>query len=92
MPPIEFGPAKDAANLAKYGLSLAEARALAWNEAVILPDRRRDYGELRFRAYATTAGRLHMAAFTLRGAGLRIISLRRANKREDRRYGKASTS
>ncbi len=92
MPPIEFDPAKDAANLRKHGLSLAEARALAWDGAVILPDTRRDYGELRFRAYARMAGRLHMAAFTLRGRTFRIISLRRANGQENRRYGKASSS
>ena len=92
MPPVEFDPAKDAGNRAKHGLSLAEACALAWDEAVILPDTRRDYGELRFRAYARMTGRLHMAAFTLRGGAFRIISLRRANERENRRYGKASSS
>ncbi len=92
MPPVEFDPDKDAANRAKHGLSLADACVLAWDKAVILPDTRRDYGELRFRAYAMMTNRLHMAVFTLRGGAFRIISLRQANERENRRYGQTSSS
>ena len=85
---FDFDPAKDALNRRKHGLSLGRARDFDWPAAVIELDNRRDYGERRFRAYANMDGRLHMAAFTLRNGVTRIISLRRANKREVKRYGR----
>ena len=42
---VEFDPAKNAANLAKHGISLARAADLDFQTAVIRPDQRRDYGE-----------------------------------------------
>lgn len=88
MPPdIDFDPDKDAANLAKYGLSLARAAELLWDSAIVRPDTRQDYGEPRFRADARLGDRLHMAVFTPRAHVLRIISLRKANRREVARYG-----
>ena len=92
MTPVDFDPAKNLANRAKHGLSLAEAGAVDWDAAVILPDERADYGEPRWRAYAKINDRLHMAAFTVRGDMKRIISLRRANRRETRRYARADQS
>ena len=83
---IDFDPAKDAVNRAKHGLPLAEAVGLEWEEAFILPDDRLACGEQRLRIYAMLAGRLHMAAVTFRGPVLRVISLRKANRREVKRY------
>ena len=87
MPFIDFDPVKDTINRTKHGLSLDQASDLGWATAVIRPDDRRDYGERRLRAYAMLGGRLHMVVYTPRGDRLRIISLRRANNREVRRYG-----
>ena len=87
MPPIDFDPAKDLANRAKHGVSLAEAAELDWDAANIVADLRFDYGELRMQAYGMLHGRLHVVAFTQRGVWVRVISVRRANVREIRRYG-----
>lgn len=87
---IDFDPGKDAVNRAKHGLSLADAARLEWEDAFILPDDRAAYGERRLRVYAMLDGRLHMAAVTFRGPVLRVISLRKANRREVRRYGQLS--
>ena len=38
MTPIDFDPAKDLANRAKHGLSLADAAELDWDGANIVPD------------------------------------------------------
>ena len=51
-----------------------------------VPDTRRRYGEERYVATAPLEGRLHVAAFTVRADKLRIISLRKANRREITRY------
>jgi uncharacterized DUF497 family protein len=83
---IEFDPAKDEANQEKHGISLAEAAEIDLEAALVLVDRRFDYGEDRFLAYASIRGRLHVLWFTMRGTVLRAIGLRRANRRERRKY------
>lgn len=88
--PITHDPAKDAANLAKHGASLAQAARLEWDSALIWPDVRRPYGEPRQCALALLGERLYFAAFVDRADGRRIISLRRANDREIIHYAKVS--
>ncbi|HSO43164.1 MAG TPA: BrnT family toxin [Rhodospirillales bacterium] len=83
---VEFDAEKDEANRRKHGLSLALAAAMDFDETVVIPDERRDYGEARFRAFGPIHGRLHVLAFTMRGGTLRAVSLRKANPRERRLY------
>jgi len=81
---FEWDPEKDRINIARHGISFAAAAAFDWQHAQIFTDDRKDYGEDRFQARGMLAGRLHFAVFTLRGDRVRLISLRRANKRERR--------
>lgn len=83
---ITFDPAKDAANLAKHGVSLALAAQLEWESAVVWLDERRPYGEARQCALALWDERLFFVAFVDRVDGRRVISLRKANPREVKRY------
>lgn len=85
---IIFDPAKDAANIAKHGLSLAKAGSLVWETAVTWPDTRRNYGELRMSAIGYIRQRLYFVAYVDRDVGRRIITLRKANDREEKRYAK----
>ena len=87
---IDFDPAKDRLNIEKHGLSLAVAASLEWDEAFLWIDDRRDYGENRVLALAPKTGVLYYVAFVDRGEVRRIISLRRANRREVKRYVQAS--
>jgi uncharacterized protein len=80
---IQFDPEKDAANVAKHGISLALAVDLS--EVIVVPDDR--FEELRFRLYGLIDGAWHCAAITLRGEMVRVISLRRAHSKEVRRHG-----
>jgi len=84
-----FDPVKDAVNIAKHGISLAEAARLDWDNALVSPDDRREYGEFRHVALAPMDGRLWVVVFTDRPEGRRVISLRKANLREYRRYEQA---
>lgn len=86
---IEFDPAKDAANLAKHSASLALAAELDWDAALVWIDDRFEYGELRVIALAPKAKILYYVAFVDRGEARRIISLRRANRREVQHYAKS---
>ena len=81
---FEWDPEKDRINIAQHGLPFAAARDFDWQGAQVFTDDRQEYGETRFQARGMLAGRLHFVVFTLRGDRLRIISMRRANKRERR--------
>jgi uncharacterized protein len=83
---ISFGPAKNERNIATRGISFERAAAFEWDEALIVEDTRRDYGERRFQALGVIGGRLHVLVFTPRAGKTHIISLRKANQREVRRY------
>lgn len=83
---IEFDPDKDLANKAKHGVSLALADELDWDAALVWIDERFDYGEVRMIALAPETATLYYVAFVLRGEIHRIVSLRRANRREVKHY------
>jgi hypothetical protein len=85
---IVFDPAKNARNIAERGLSFERVADLDWETAVVIVDARRDYSETRLRIMARLDGRLHAAVVTPRGEDLRVISFRRANRREVRHYEK----
>jgi uncharacterized DUF497 family protein len=83
---IEFDPSKDAINQKKHGLSLILASELDWDTALVWIDDRVEYGELRMIALVPATGILYYVAFVDRGEARRIISLRRANRREVKHY------
>ena len=49
-------------------------------------DRRWDYGEDRYRLLGAVEGRMFVVIYTMRGSTMRIISARKANRREVREY------
>ena len=83
---IDFDQAKDAVNIGKHGLSLALAVELDWDDALVWIDERENYGETRMIALAPKTGILYYVAFVDRSTVRRIISLRRANRREVKHY------
>ena len=83
---IEFDPAKDAKNLIKHGLSLAMAGNLDWEAALVWVDARFEYDEKRMIALAPKTNILYYVEFVDRGKVRRVISLRRANRREVKYY------
>lgn len=83
---IEFDSAKNEKNIKERGISFILATDFDLATAKIWPDARQDYGEERFIALGYIGGRLYSMVFTVRGDVLRIISLRKANKREVKSY------
>jgi len=83
---ILFDPGKDAANIAKHGVSLSDASKMVLDDAFVVADIRFDYGEDRFNAYGLIDEVLHAMTFTLRGDDVRVISLRRARPKELKRF------
>lgn len=85
----EWDEGKNAANRVKHGLDFSKAEEFCWDTAVETVDDRANYGEERWIALGLIGVRVHVMIYTKRGRNIRIISLRKANKRETEHYGKA---
>ncbi len=83
---IQFDTTKDAANVAKHGVALALAGQLEWDTLQCKEDTRRSYGEPRMVGHALMGQRLFCVVFVGRGEVRRVISLRKSNQREVKRY------
>ena len=83
---IEFDPAKRHITLEHRGLDMAQAGEIFEDTTLTIADDRRDYGERRCITFGWLTGRMVVLVWTPRGAGRRIISLRKANDREQALY------
>ncbi|MBD9360131.1 BrnT family toxin [Methylomonas fluvii] len=88
---IDFDPAKNARNVFERGLSFERAADFDWSSAIATEDVRKEYPERRFVAFGYLDGRLHVLCFTPVTGGIRVISFRKANLREVRKYGRTIT-
>ena len=88
---IEFDPAKSDENLARRGLPFSLVSGFDWPTAVVLPDTRKAYPEPRFLALGMIGSRLHAVVFTPTAEGVRVVSFRKANSREGRKYDQAKS-
>lgn len=85
---IEFDARKDEVNISKHGISLAAGELLFHGPVHEFVDDREGYGEERIVAQGFIAGRLFICVYTWRGENRRIISLRRATRREANAFSK----
>lgn len=83
---ISFDPLKSARNLRDRGLPFERAADFAFETAIYSRDQRKEYPEVRIVALGLIGDRLHVLCFTDTDAGIRIISLRKANLREVKLY------
>ena len=83
---IEFDDAKNVANVRSRDLSFEQVVDFDFETAFFKQDTRRDYGETRIRALGFLEDRLHALVFTEIANGIRVISFRKANKREVKIY------
>ena len=86
---IDFDPAKDKLNRAQHGLSLAFARKLIWEEALVWVDSRYQYDEFRMIGLVPEGNTLYYVAFVDRDEIRRVISLRFAERKEINQYAKS---
>lgn len=79
---FEFDAAKEKANQVKHGVSLAIVESLEWDAALVWPDERFEYDELRMNAIVPKEIFWYHVSYVERGDTMRVISVRRANRRE----------
>jgi hypothetical protein len=85
---FEWDEAKRLDNLKNHGLDFEDAKVVFNDEAYVIEDARRDYGEKRFILFGPLFGRIVVVVFTVRNDSIRIISMRKANQREQSYYAK----
>jgi uncharacterized protein len=87
---FEWDEAKRQANLDKHGIDFLDVPEMFRSLMLVGADERKDYGETRQIGFGFIRGRLMAVAFTERKPGLiRIISARKANRREEKHYQEA---
>jgi len=83
---FEWDETKRLDNLKSHGLDFEDAHFVFNDEAYVIEDIRRDYGEKRLILFGPLFGRLVVVVFTVRNDAIRIISMRKANQREQNYY------
>ena len=84
---IECDPIKRAETLSERGLDMLDAKHVLEGPTLTYSDDRRDYGEVRFITIGKLLGRMMVVVWTMRKSIYRIISMRKANDREQAEYG-----
>lgn len=80
---IDYGPAKEALNLATHGLSLGLSRQFDWLAGTVQPAKT-VHGEVRWKLIVLFEGIVYTVIFTRRAHVYWIISLRHASRKERR--------
>jgi uncharacterized DUF497 family protein len=87
---FEWDETKNRINREKHALDFDAVFAFDWENAFITDRTRHGDGEQRFAAVGLYAGKMHTVVFTKRGRRIRIISVRRSNRTEERGYASAN--
>lgn len=85
---ISFDPAKRDKTLLERGLDFADAGIVFAGHTYDLVDDRFDYGEVRVITVGRLDTRMVVLVWTQRGPARHVISMRKANDREQARYGR----
>jgi len=85
---LEYDSNKNQRNIEERNVSFESVKYFDWHNAIVWSDNRQDYGETRYCALGYIENRIYHLVFTFRNDVVRIISLRKANKREVNRYAK----
>ena len=83
---ITYDQSKNLHNIQNRNLPFDRAREFDFETALFAIDKRKNYGEIRRCALGYLGNRLHALVFTETTTGIRVISFRKANKREIESY------
>lgn len=83
---ISFDEEKRAVTLARRGLDFKDAKKVFLGDAFTVEDDRFEYPETRLQTYGLLDERLVMVVWTPRNGARHIISMRKCNDREKRKF------
>ena len=78
----EWNPAKAVSNIAKHGVAFEAVETFDWDTALIRSTLNHETGEPRLLAYGAIGDRLHALVYSVEPRCVRVISLRKASKKE----------
>ena len=84
---IEFDPDKRDKTMTERGIDFARAEEVFAGRHFTAEDQREDYEEPRYITVGKLDGRMVVMVWIPRGEARRIISMRKANEREQERFG-----
>ncbi|SFV69508.1 hypothetical protein MNB_SUP05-5-151 [hydrothermal vent metagenome] len=85
---IVYDIEKNKKNIEKHNISFEEVINFDFKTASVIVDDRKDYKEVRYISYGFLDNRLMFLCYVIRNNKLRIVSFRKANKREVKEYEK----
>jgi uncharacterized DUF497 family protein len=84
---FEWDEAKNAANIKNHGIDFLDAALIFENPTIEAIDDREDYGEVRYNALGLSGEMVLHVVYTWRGENtIRLISARRANRHDAKKY------
>lgn len=83
---FEWDETKRKDGIKKHGVDMVFAARIFRDHTVIFQDSRVDYAEHRFSAIGRIGELFYVVIFTRRGENIRLISARKAGRRDRRRY------
>jgi hypothetical protein len=83
---FEWDEHKNKSNIEKHGVDFIDAKEMFSSPMLVKPDERKNYSETRFQGSGYIGSRLMVVVYSKKGETIRIISLRKANKRETKRF------
>ena len=83
---FEWDETKNRSNFNKHGVNFNDATEIFSSTRVTTVDNRKDYGEIRKITIGRIDKRICIAVYAERDETIRIISARKANARERRKY------
>ncbi len=83
---FEWDKRKNSINIEKHGIDFHDAESVFQSKRLSIEDSREEYGEKRIITVGRIGNVVNVVVYTMRNEKIRIISARRANERERRRY------
>jgi uncharacterized protein len=84
---VTYDRAKREQTLRERGLDFEDARYVLEGPNIEVEDTREDYGEIRILCYGRLTDRMVVVGYVSRGEDQHVFSMRKANEREQARYG-----
>lgn len=83
---FEWDETKRQSNIKKHGIDFVDAQSIFGGYTLTIEDDRYDYGEERFVTFGVLDGRVVAVVHTETKELIRIISIRKATKYEEKEY------
>ena len=83
---FEWDERKNKSNIEKHGIDFRDAQDIFQSKRLSIDDTRHEYGERRIITVGLIGKSVYVVVYNKREEAIRLVSARKANERERRRY------